>query len=270
MRIIASKTLPHGENGPPAGTSTGRPRTAPRRGSRPLTNGRGPRLGISRLASARASTPAACLPLTGGRGTATCQRPRRLGLSPVARLLAQGEVGGAGRTDFVQARGGYQHRSGEATTPSVASQESRLAPPLVLPSVRRRRRRQLEADPRGSCQDGTPSPRSRRYRHHHRRHRPHQGTLPQAPTSAWISLGASPVLGARGSFSSHFSFLSPMWTFAFPRTLAACHDRPRPPSLEASRIERRSIPAQTWTSLKKDRRKSRIEVVSRKNTYQVN
>ena len=173
-----------------------------------------------------------------------------------------------GRPDFVQAREEYQHESGGGTTPSVASQETCLAPPLVLPSAWRLRR--LEADPRGSCQDRTPSPRSCRCRRHHRRHRPHQGTLPQAPPSAWISLGMSRALGARGSFYSHFCFLSPMRTSAFPRTLTACHDQRRPPSLEASRIERRSIPARTRTSLKKDRRKSRIEVVSRKKTYQVN
>ena len=226
MRIIASKTLPHRKNGPPAGTSTGRPRTAPRRGSRPLTNGRGPRLGISRLAGARASAPAACFPLAGGRGMATGQRPHRLGLSPIARLWHRGRLG---------TREVYQHGSGEGTTPSVASQETRLAPPLVLPSVGRRRR--LEADPRGSCQDRTPSPRSRRCRRHHRRHRPHHGTLPEAPPSTWISIGSSPALGARGS-SSPFSISSPMRTSASPRTLAACHDRPRPPSLEASRLER--------------------------------
>ena len=93
MRIIASKTLPHRENGSPAGTSTGRPRTTPRRGLRPLTNGCGPRLTTSCLASARASAPAACYPLAGGRGTATGQRPRRLGLSPVTRLWCRGRLG---------------------------------------------------------------------------------------------------------------------------------------------------------------------------------
>ena len=93
MRITASKTLPHRENRSPAGTSTGRPRTAPRRGSRPLTNGRGPQLSISCVASARASAPVACFPLAGGRGTATCQQPRRLGLSPVARLWRGGRLG---------------------------------------------------------------------------------------------------------------------------------------------------------------------------------
>jgi len=93
MRIIASKTLPHRENGLPAGALTGRPRTAPRRGSRPLTNGRRPRFSISRLASARASAPAAGFPLAGGRGMATGQRPRRLGLGPAARLWRRGRLG---------------------------------------------------------------------------------------------------------------------------------------------------------------------------------
>jgi len=93
MRIIASKTLPHRENGPSAGTSTGRPRTAPRQGPRPLANGRRPRLGISRLASARASAPVACFPLAGGHGMATGQRPRHLGLSPEARLWRRGRLG---------------------------------------------------------------------------------------------------------------------------------------------------------------------------------
>ena len=87
MRIIASK------NGPPAGASTERPRTTPRRGSRTLTNGRRPRFSLSRLASARASAPAAGLPLVGGRGTATGQRPRRLGLSLAACFWRGGRLG---------------------------------------------------------------------------------------------------------------------------------------------------------------------------------
>ena len=175
MRIIASKTLPHGENGLSAGTSTGRPRTAPRQGSRPLTNGRRPRLGISHLASARASTPVACSPLTEVAARPWVNGPVAWGLARSPAFSA-GVVGGAGRTDFAQAWEGYQHGSGEGKTPSVASQETCLAPPLVLPSAGRQRR--LEVDPRGSCQDGTPSPRSRRCRRHQHRHCPHQGTLP--------------------------------------------------------------------------------------------
>ena len=93
MGIIASKTLPHRENGPAASTSIGRPQTAPRRGSRPLTNGHRPRFSISRLASARASAPAAGFPPAGGRGTAAGQQPCRLGLSPVARLWRRGRLG---------------------------------------------------------------------------------------------------------------------------------------------------------------------------------
>ena len=93
MRIIASKTLPHRENGPPAGTPTHRPRTAPRQGSRPLTNGRRPRSGISHLASVRANAPEACFPLAGSRGTATGQWPRRLGLSLAVRLWRMGRLG---------------------------------------------------------------------------------------------------------------------------------------------------------------------------------
>ena len=88
-----SKTLPHRENGPLASASTGRPRTAPRRGSRPLTSGRRPWFSISHLASAKASAPAASFPLSGGRGAATGQRPHRLGLSPAACLWCRGRLG---------------------------------------------------------------------------------------------------------------------------------------------------------------------------------
>ena len=174
----------------------------------------------------------------------------------------QGEVGGAGWSDLVQAREGYQHGSGVGMTPSVASRESRLAPALGLPSVGRRRR--SEADPRGSCQDETPSPLSHRSRRHHRRHRPHRGTLPQAPPSIWSSLGVSPALGARDSSSFPSSFLSPSRTSAFLQTLAACRDRPRPPLPGAWKIEHQSIPAQAKISLREGRRKSRIGTVNRK------
>jgi len=88
-----SKTLPHRENGSPAGASTDGPRTTPHRGSRPLTSGHRPWLGVAPLASARASTPTACLPLAGGRGTTTGQRPHRLGLGPFARLWCRGRLG---------------------------------------------------------------------------------------------------------------------------------------------------------------------------------
>jgi len=56
-------------------------------------NGRGPWLSISCLASNRASALAACFPLAKGRGTATGQRPRRLGLSLVARLWRRERLG---------------------------------------------------------------------------------------------------------------------------------------------------------------------------------
>ena len=145
-------------------------------------------------------------------------------------------------------------------TPSVASREIRLAPPLGLQSAGRRRR--SEADPRGSCQDGTPSPQSRHCRRHQCHHRPHQGTLPQAPPSVWTSIGVSPVLGARDYSSSPSSFLSPMQISAFLRTLAACHDRPHPPLPGAWKIEHRSIPVRAKVSLK--RRSKGIDDQNRK------
>ena len=93
IRTIARKTLPHRENGPPTGATTGGPRATPRRGSRPLTNGCGPRLSISYRASARATAPAACFSLARSRGTATGQRSRCLGLSSIARLWRRGRLG---------------------------------------------------------------------------------------------------------------------------------------------------------------------------------
>ena len=93
MKIIVSKTLPHRENSSSAGTSTGRPRTTLRRGSSPLTGGRRPRLRVSPMASARASTPAACFPFTASRGTAMGQRPRRPGLGKVTLLWCRGRLG---------------------------------------------------------------------------------------------------------------------------------------------------------------------------------
>jgi len=78
--------LPHRENDPPAGTSTGGPRAAPRQGSRHLSSRRRPRLGISRLASAWAGAPAIRSPLAGSRSAATSQWPRRQGLDPMARI----------------------------------------------------------------------------------------------------------------------------------------------------------------------------------------
>ena len=179
--------------------------------------------------------------------------------------LAQGEVGGAERTYFEPAWVGSQHGSGEGTTPSAASQETRLIPPLTLPSAGRRRRH--EADPRGSGRDGTPFPPNRSYRCHHHRHHPHWGILLQAPPFAWTLLDAPLTLGDRDSSSFPFSFPSPLRTSAFLRTGVACRDRPRPPLLEASRIGRRSVPARAKTSLKRDRRKSRIEAMCKKRTY---
>jgi len=92
MRIAASKNLPHRENGSPAGTSTGGPRTTSRRGFGPLTGRRGPRSSISHRANAGASAPAASVPLFEGHGAATGQRPRRLGLSPATRLWCRGRL----------------------------------------------------------------------------------------------------------------------------------------------------------------------------------
>ena len=90
MRITALKSLPHGENGSPASTSTGGPRTTPRRDSRPITGRRRLWFGVSHLAGAGASAPAASISLVGGRGVATGQQPRRLGLSPATRLWCRG------------------------------------------------------------------------------------------------------------------------------------------------------------------------------------
>ena len=172
-----------------------------------------------------------------------------------------------GRPNFAQAREGCQRGSGEGATPSVAFQETRLAPPLVLPSVGRRRR--LEAGPRGSGRGETPSPQSRRCRRRHRRHHPRWGILLQAPPFAWTLLDAPLTLGDRDSSSFPSSFLSPLRTSAFQRTGAACRGRPRPPLLEASRTERRSAPTRTKASSKRDRRKSRIKAICKKGTYQI-
>jgi hypothetical protein len=93
MRITASKNLPHRENGSPAGASNDGPRATPCQGPRPLVGRRRPWPSVSHLASAGASAPAASLSLLGGRGTATGQRPCRLGLSPVTRLWCRGRLG---------------------------------------------------------------------------------------------------------------------------------------------------------------------------------
>ena len=88
----SEKELTHRENVPPAGASTGRPRTAPRQGSRHLTGRRRLWYRISRLTSAGASAPAASFSLFGGRCAAMGQRPRRLGLSPATRLWCSGRL----------------------------------------------------------------------------------------------------------------------------------------------------------------------------------
>ena len=93
MRIIASKNLSHREDSTPAGASTGRPRAAPRQGSRPLSGRLRPWSSISHLASTGASAPAASFSFLGGRGAATGQRPRRLGLGPATRLWRRGRLG---------------------------------------------------------------------------------------------------------------------------------------------------------------------------------
>jgi hypothetical protein len=186
--------------------------------------------------------------------------------SPVARDLARSPAfdagGGWGRGTVrpCTGAGGVSAREWRGDDSLCCLSKDPLGPPLGLPSAGRQRR--SEANPRGSCQDGTPSPRSRRC-HRHRRHcRPHRGTLPQAPPSVWTSLGVSPTLGARDSFSSPSSFLSPLRTSAFPRTLAACHDRPRLPLLGAWKIERRSILVRAKVSLK--RRSKGIDDQNRK------
>ena len=127
-----------------------------------------------------------------------------------------------------------------------------LAPPLALPSAGRRHQR--KADPRGSSRDDTPSPRSRRCRHRRLPRRPHWGILPQAPPFAWTWLDAPLTIGGRdsSSSSSSLSFPSPsLRTSTSLRTDTACHGRPRPPSLEASRTEHRSVPTKAKDSLKK-------------------
>ena len=198
-------------------------------------------------------------------------RPRVNG--PVAWGLARSPAIGAGGgwgcgTDrLCTGAGGVSARGRRGDDALYCLSRDPLGPPLGLPSAGHRR--QSEADPRGSCQDRTPSPRSHRYRCHHRRRRPRRGTLPQAPPSVWTSIGISPTLGARGSSSCHSSFFSPLQTSAFPWTLAAYHDRPRPPLPTAWKIEHRLNPVQVETSLREDRRKSRIETTSDRGTYQV-
>ena len=154
------------------------------------------------MASARASAPAACFPIARGHGTTMGQRPRRLGLSPFARLWRRG-VRGAGRPDFAQAREGYQHRSGG----------TRLTPLLVLPSAGHRHR--LEVDPRGSGRGETPSPRSHRCRRRCRRHHLRWGILVQAPRFAWTLFDAPLTLGGRDSSSFSLSFSESFVDFCF-------------------------------------------------------
>ena len=93
MRITASKNLPHRENGSPAGTSTGGPRTTPRQGPGPLESRRRPWSSDSRLAGAGTGAPAAGLSLLGGCGATAGQRPRRLRLSLATRLWCRGRLG---------------------------------------------------------------------------------------------------------------------------------------------------------------------------------
>ena len=133
-----------------------------------------------------------------------------------------------------------------------------------------RRRRQPVADSQGFCQDGPPSPRSHRYHHHHHCHHLHRGIPPRIPPSASTSRGVSRALAARDSSSFPSSSLSPFRTSASPWTHASCRDRRHPPLPEASRIERQSIPVRAKKSLKKGRRKSRMEAISGRWTYQVN
>jgi len=106
MRITASKNLPHREHGPPTGASSGRPRAAPRQGSRPLAGRRGPGSSIFRLASVGAGARAASLSLFGGRGAAMGQRPRRLGLNPATRLWCRGRLGVRDGPTWRRHRGG--------------------------------------------------------------------------------------------------------------------------------------------------------------------
>ena len=96
MRITVSKNLPHREHSPPADASSSRPRAALCQGSRPLTGRRRPWSSVPRLAGDGDGAPAASLSLFGGRGAATGQRPRCLGLSLATRLWCRERLGARG------------------------------------------------------------------------------------------------------------------------------------------------------------------------------
>ena len=216
-----------------------------------------PRLSISRLASARASAPVAGLSLAGGRGTATSQRPRRLGLGPAARLWRRGRLGAwDGPTLHKRGRVSAQERRDPLGPSFCAPIRGASTSPQGGPSRIRSRR---DAIPSESSLSSPPSPPS--------------SSLGDSSSGSPLCLDFARrplVLGGRGSLSSPSSFLSPLRTSASQRTGAACRGRPRPPSLEALRTERRSVPARAKTSLKRDRRKPRIEAIYRKGAYQIN
>ena len=251
MRITASKNLPHRENGSPASTSTGGPRTTPRRGSRPLTGWRRPWSSITRLASAGASAPAAGVSLVGGHSTTTGQRPRRLGLSPATHRWCRGRL--------AVRDGPTRRRRGRG----VGAGAVRSAWPLLWRSSPGG----VDGASRWTLEDPVEA-----------RHHPLRvvaviiavsavvltgGFFFRLPPSAWTWLDAPPAIGGRDSFSSSLSSLSPWRTSVSQRTSAACHGRPRPPLLEASRIGRQLVPVRAKTSLKKEDReiqnRSRIQ-----------
>ena len=92
--ITTSKSLPHRENGSPAGTPTGGPRATLRQGPRPLEDRRWPGPSDFRLAGTETGAPAASLSFLGGHGVTTGQRPRRLGPSMATHLGRRGRARG--------------------------------------------------------------------------------------------------------------------------------------------------------------------------------
>ena len=110
-------------------------------------------------------------------------RPRVRG--PVVRdltrwpALVAGGGWGRGTVQPGAGSGGVSAWERRETAPSADFHETRLAPPLGLPSAGCRR--QSGEGPQGSGRDRTPFPQNHRCRCHHHRHRPHWGILPQAP-----------------------------------------------------------------------------------------
>ena len=135
--ITTLKSLPHRENGSPAGASTGGPRTALCQGPGPLESRCRPRPSDSHLAGTRTGAPTASLSLLGGRGTAAGQRPRRLGLTLATRLWRRRSSG---------ARGGLTGRGCRmgVSTGAVKS---------TWPLLRRSRPRGVNVAPRWTLED---------------------------------------------------------------------------------------------------------------------